>query len=95
MVGFTTTSAISAFHYLRCEFESRSGKVYSIQNYVIKLVSDLRQDWFSPGAPVSSTNKTDHHGITEILLKVALNIINCISWSEASTSNDEANLILT
>jgi len=28
--------------------------------------------WFSP---VSTTNKTDHH-ITEILLKVALNIIN-------------------
>ena len=25
--------------------------------------------WFSPGTPVSSTNKTDHHDITEILLK--------------------------
>jgi hypothetical protein len=30
---------------------------------------------FSPGTPVSSTNKTYHHDITEILLKVALNII--------------------
>jgi hypothetical protein len=29
--------------------------------------------WFSPGPPVSSTNKTDCHDITEILLKVALN----------------------
>ena len=29
--------------------------------------------WFSPGTPVSSTNKTDHHDIPEILLKVALN----------------------
>jgi hypothetical protein len=29
--------------------------------------------WFSPGTLVSSTNKTDHHDITEILLKVALN----------------------
>jgi hypothetical protein len=28
------------------------------------------------GTPVSSTNKTDHHDITEILLKVALNTIN-------------------
>jgi hypothetical protein len=28
--------------------------------------------WFSP---VSSTNKTDRHDITEILLKVALNTI--------------------
>jgi hypothetical protein len=25
--------------------------------------------------PISSTNKTDHHDMTEILLKVALNII--------------------
>jgi hypothetical protein len=32
--------------------------------------------WFSPCSPVSSTNKTDHHDITEILLKVALNTIN-------------------
>jgi hypothetical protein len=32
--------------------------------------------WFSPGTPVSSPNKTDCHDITEILLKVALNKIN-------------------
>ena len=32
--------------------------------------------WFSPGTPVSSTNKTDSHKITEILLKVALNTTN-------------------
>ena len=32
--------------------------------------------WFSPGTPVSSTNKTDHYDITEILLKVALNTLN-------------------
>ena len=32
--------------------------------------------WFSPGTPVSYTNKTDRHGITVILLKVALNTIN-------------------
>jgi hypothetical protein len=31
--------------------------------------------WFSPSTPVSSTNKTDHHDITEILLKVVLNTI--------------------
>jgi hypothetical protein len=31
--------------------------------------------WFSLGTPVSSTNKTDRHPITEILLKVALNTI--------------------
>jgi hypothetical protein len=50
------------------------GEVYSIQQYVIKFVSDL---WcFFPGSPVFSTNKIDRHNITEILLKVALNTIN-------------------
>ena len=55
------------------------GKVYSIQHCWIKFVNDLLQDQgrrFSPGTPVSSTNKTDHHELTEILLKVALNTIN-------------------
>ena len=28
--------------------------------------------WFFPGTPVSSTNKTDRHDITEILLNVAV-----------------------
>ena len=28
--------------------------------------------WYSPGTPVSSTNKTEHHDIAEILLKGAL-----------------------
>ena len=31
--------------------------------------------WFSPGTPVSSTNKTDRH-ITEMLMKVVLSTIN-------------------
>ena len=45
------------------------GKVCSIQHYVIKSDSDLRQ------MVVSSTNKTYHHDINEILLKVAFNVI--------------------
>jgi len=32
--------------------------------------------WFSPGTLVSSTNKTDRHDITEILLKVTFITIN-------------------
>jgi hypothetical protein len=49
---------------------------HSIQHYMIKFVSDLQQVWwFSPGTQVSSTNITDHHDITEILLKVELNTI--------------------
>ena len=49
-------------------------KVYLIQHFVIKFASDLR--WFSPGTQVTSTNKTDRHDITEILLKMALDSIN-------------------
>jgi hypothetical protein len=52
-------------------------EVYSMQHNVIKFVSYLRQvGKFSSGTPVFSTNKTDRHDITEILLKVALNTIN-------------------
>ena len=43
LVGFTTTYAISAYHHRRGDFELRSCEVYSIQHYVIKFVSDLRQ----------------------------------------------------
>jgi len=43
VVGFITSCAINAYHHYHCEFKSCSGKVYSIQHYVIKYVSDLRQ----------------------------------------------------
>jgi hypothetical protein len=49
----------------------------AIQHYVIKFVSDYSTGrWFSPGTPFSSTNKTDRHDITEILLKMVFNTIN-------------------
>ena len=56
VVGFTTLYAISACHHQRGD-------------QVCQWLATGR--WFSPGTPVSSTNKTDRHGITEILLKVA------------------------
>jgi hypothetical protein len=70
VIGFTTTYAINAYHHW-CEFEFRPGR--GVQHYMTQFVSDLRRArWFSLGPPVSSTNKTDHHDIAEILLKVAL-----------------------
>jgi hypothetical protein len=39
------------------------GRFYTIQLYVIKFVSDFL--WFSPDIPVSSSNKTVCHDITE------------------------------
>jgi hypothetical protein len=38
-----------------------------MQHYMIKFISDMRQ--------VSSTNNTESHAITEIVLKVTLNLI--------------------
>ena len=45
VVGFITTCmyAISAYRHQSCEFEPRSWEMYSIQHYVIKFVSDMRQ----------------------------------------------------
>jgi hypothetical protein len=49
--------------------------------------------WFSPGTPVSSTNKTDHHGITEILLKVALNTITLILSMNGANLNTQTVMV--
>jgi hypothetical protein len=46
------------------------------KNKSLEKVCHLRQvGGFPPGPPVSSINKSDHHDIAEILLKVALNTI--------------------
>ena len=46
--------------------------------YVMNICPRLPGLWYSLGIPVSSTDKTDHLNITEILLKVALNTINSL-----------------
>jgi hypothetical protein len=48
--------------------------------------------WFSLGTPVSSTNKTDRHDITEISLKVALSTIK--QTNKQTTSFGEESDIL-
>jgi len=37
VVEFTTTYVSAVYDHSRCEFESRSDKVHSIQHYVINL----------------------------------------------------------
>ena len=74
VVGFTTTCAISTYHHWCCQFESRSGR--DVQHLCDKVCQWLTTGrWFSLSTPVSSTNKSARHDITEILLKVALNTI--------------------
>jgi hypothetical protein len=53
---------------LRCEFESRSGEVYSIQHYSDKVCQWLAAGWWcSTGTPVSSTNSIDRHDAGNII----------------------------
>jgi 2C-methyl-D-erythritol 2,4-cyclodiphosphate synthase len=53
---------------------------------VFKLLATGQVGGFFPGTLVSSTNKTDRHDITEILLKVALNSITLVP---SNASNGE------
>jgi hypothetical protein len=70
VVGFTTTYAISAFHHWSCEFESLWWRGVLDTTVCDKVCQWLVVDRdFSLGSPVSSTNKTDHHDMNEILLK--------------------------
>ena len=55
-----------------CELEFVDCELYSIQPYVINFDHYLWQVWwFSSGTFEYSTNVTDCHNITEILLKMA------------------------
>jgi hypothetical protein len=76
VVEFTTTYAINAITTNIVSSNSTHCEVYLIQHYVIKFVSDLQQvSGFLQVLQFPSPIKTDCHDITEILLKVVLNII--------------------
>jgi len=51
--------------------KKKLGILFSNDSYLVAFLVLI-----SLGTPVSFTNKTDRHDITEILLKVALNTIN-------------------
>jgi len=76
VVGFTITYVSSAYRHWSCELESRSWRGVLDKSLCDKVCQWLTTGWWlSPDTPVPSTNKTDRHDITEILLKVALNTI--------------------
>ena len=59
----------------------------SCDTFVIRLP---KGQWFFPGIPLSSINKTDRHDITEIFLKVALNTITLtpfFCWGKSYVKN--------
>jgi hypothetical protein len=73
VVGFITTYVISAYHHWLWVRISIRVRCTTLCDKVCPWLA--KGQWFSPGHPISSTNKTDCNNITEILLKVALNTI--------------------
>ena len=68
---FTTACAISACHHI-----VSSNPAQSIQHYMIKYASGLRQvGYFRRVSRFSLPIKSDRHDIIKILLKIALNTI--------------------
>ena len=89
---YSTTYAISAYHHWCCELEPRSWRGVFDATLCDKVCQWLATGrWFSPGTPVSSTNKTGRHLIAEILLKVAL---RTIKPTDQLKQSHKANLIL-
>ena len=72
VVGFKTTYAISAI-VVSLNPIRRGVLDTALCDEVCQWLTTGQ--WFSPGRPVSSINKTDCHDIIEILLKVALSTI--------------------
>jgi hypothetical protein len=77
VVGFTTIYASSAYdQYKRYEFEPSSWWGVLDRTFYDQVCQWLAEGrWFSSDIPLSSSNKTDHHDIAEILLKVTLSSI--------------------
>jgi hypothetical protein len=67
---------IRQFKYLNRKFVMCTVSINDINGNYIQSNCAMTGQRFSPGTPVSSTNKTGHHDIAEILLKVALSTIN-------------------
>ena len=63
-------------HYQHTKVHTFVHTCTSITSRSIGLAAILDYWWFPPGAPISSTNKTNLHNITEILMKMTLNTIN-------------------
>jgi hypothetical protein len=103
VVGFIITYAIIAYHHLTLWVRTplRRGVLdTALYDQVCQRL--VTGQWLCPGTPVSSSDKTDHHDITEILLKMALKTIIlspnhyfCLFFSERiSKTNTWTNWLL-
>ena len=82
VVAFTTTYGISAYHHQRCEFEYRSWRGVLDTTLCDKVCQRLATGrWFSPGIPVSPTNKTDRHDLIDIMQNKTYYIVRTVPES--------------
>ena len=58
-------------HTVVCKLQKGCTRLAATSDKVYQLLAHGR--WFSSGIPASSTTKTGHHDIAEILLKMSLN----------------------
>ena len=95
VVGFTITYAISFYHHWSCELESRSWRGVLDTTLCGKVCQWLPTGlWFSTDTLVSS-NKSNLHDITEILLKVALNTTILTIFRAIITQDKQFGIPLT
>ena len=80
VVNYYSTLIPIIFHRLMLRvwtpFKAMCTKYNTLCDKVCQWLATGR--WFSPGTPDSSSDKTDRHHITELLLKVVLNTITLI-----------------
>ena len=73
---YTNVQVITSHLYCHCKMIYNNYNNFYKTIFGINLCShafiSVLFNWFSPGTPVSSTNKTECNDITEILLRVAL-----------------------
>ena len=79
----TNTACVRA---LLVKYNKGYTRLTTASDKVYQLLAHCR--WFSPGTAASSTTKTGRHDIAEILLKVALNIINQIKSNVSEEVQD-------
>jgi hypothetical protein len=77
VIIYYTTAKMFQSYYGMSNDKKRCTRLAATNNKVYQLLAHGR--WFSPGIPASSTTKTGHHDIAEILLKVALSTKNKIN----------------
>jgi len=90
VVGITTTYAICLSPLMMWVWIPIRARCATLCDKVCQWLATGQ--WFSLGSSVSSNNKTDHHDITDIVLKVALSTHKTNQYSKCDTRAYEYTL---